>query len=162
MEKALTVFQIAKPLLIVFILGIQTKNFKRFLDLVNIRRAERKLHADIVLDILVCHVTGILGDKVNGSVHRTTGTNQLVCQRFALCHIEERPCFIKTNHLEDTSIRMNEVQRKGGNDDKHGDRQHFDCRIVRRCGVPIRQNKIGNLDDIQLLFKADRLLHLAI
>ena len=114
LEKALTVFQIAKPLLIVFILGIQTKNFKRFLDLVNIRRAERKLHAVIVLDILVCHVTGILGDKVNGSVHRTTGTNQLVCQRFALCHIEERPCFIKTNHLEDTSIRMNEVQRKGG------------------------------------------------
>ena len=53
LEKALTVFQIAKPLLIVFVLGIQTKKFKRFLDLVNIRRAERKLHADIVLDILV-------------------------------------------------------------------------------------------------------------
>ena len=76
LEKALTVFQIAKPLLIVFVLGIQTKKFKRFLDLVHIRRAERKLHADVVLDILVCHVTGILGDKVNGSVHRTTGTNQ--------------------------------------------------------------------------------------
>ena len=63
LEKALTVFQIAKPLLIVFVLGIQTKKFKRFLDLVNIRRAERKLHADVVLDILVCHITGILSDK---------------------------------------------------------------------------------------------------
>ena len=31
LEKALTVFQIAKPLLIVFVLGIQTKKFKRFL-----------------------------------------------------------------------------------------------------------------------------------
>ena len=58
LEKALTVFQIAKPLLIVFVLGIQTKKFKRFLDLVNIRRAERKLHADIVLDILVRYITG--------------------------------------------------------------------------------------------------------
>ena len=37
LEKALTVFQIAKPLLIVFVLGIQTKKFKRFLDLVHIR-----------------------------------------------------------------------------------------------------------------------------
>ena len=90
LEKALTIFQIAKPLLIVFVLGIQAEKFKRFLDLVHIRRAERKLHADIVLDILVCHITGVLGDKVNGSVHRTTGTNQLICQRFALCHIEER------------------------------------------------------------------------
>ena len=63
LEKTLTVFQIAKPLLIVFILGIQTEKFKRFLDFVHIRRAERKLHADIVLDILVCHITGVLGDK---------------------------------------------------------------------------------------------------
>lgn len=104
LEKALTVFQIAKPLLIVFVLGIQTKKFKRFLNLVNIRRAERELHADIVFDILVCHITGVLGDKVHGSVHRTTGANQLVCQRFALCHIKERPCFIQTNHLEDTAV----------------------------------------------------------
>ena len=57
---------------------------------------------------------------------------------------------------------MNEVQRKGRNDDQHRDRQHFDSRIVRRCGVLVRQNQIGNLNDIQLLFKADRLLHLAI
>lgn len=104
LEKALTVFQIAKPLLIVFVLGIQTKKFKRFLDFVNIRASKRELHADIVLDILVRYITGVLGDKVNGSVHRTTGTNQLVCQRFALCHIEERPCFIKSNHLEDTAV----------------------------------------------------------
>ena len=79
LKKTLTVFQIAKPLLIVFILGIQTEKFECFLDLVHIRRAERKLHADIVLDILVCHITGVLGDEVNGSVHRTTGANQLVC-----------------------------------------------------------------------------------
>ena len=104
LEKALTVFQIAKSFLIALVLRIQTKKFKRFLDLVNIRRAERKLHADVVLDILVCHITGVLGDKLNGSVHRTTGTNQLICQRFALCHIEERPCFIKSNHLEDTAV----------------------------------------------------------
>ena len=104
LEKALTVFQIAKSFLIALVLGIQTKKFKRFLDLVNIRRAERELHADIVLDILVCHITSVLGDKVNGSVHRTTGTNQLIGQRFALCHIEERPCFIKSNHLEDTAV----------------------------------------------------------
>ena len=104
LEKTLTVFQIAKPLLIVFVLGIQAKKFKRFLDLVNIRRAKRELHADVVLDILVCHITSVLGDKVNGSVHRTTGTNQLIGQRFALCHIEERPCFIKSNHLEDTAV----------------------------------------------------------
>ena len=122
LEKALTVFQIAKSFLIALVLGIQTKKFKRFLDLVNIRRAERELHADIVLDILVCHITSVLGDKVNGSVHRTTGTNQLICQRFALCHIEERPCFIKPNHLEDTAVGMNKVQRKGGNDDQHTDR----------------------------------------
>lgn len=57
-----------------------------------------------VLDIIVCHITSVLGDKVNGSIHRTTGANQLVCQRFALCHIEERPCFIKSNHLEDTAV----------------------------------------------------------
>ena len=57
---------------------------------------------------------------------------------------------------------MNEIQCKGGNDDKHGDRQHFDSRIVRRRGVLIRQNQIGYLNDIQLLFKADGLLHLAI
>ena len=148
--------------MIVFVLGIQAEKFKRFLDLVHIRRAERKLHADIVLDILVRYITGVLGDKVNGSVHRTTGTNQLVCQRFALCHIEERPCFIKTNHLEDTSIRMDEVQRKGGNDNQHGDRQHFDGGIVRRRGVLVRQNQIGNLNDVKLLFKADSLLHLAV
>ena len=49
LEKALTVFQIAKSFLIALVLGIQTKKFKRFLDLVHIRRAERKLHADIVL-----------------------------------------------------------------------------------------------------------------
>lgn len=104
LEKTLTVFQIAKPLLIVFILGIQTKKFERFLDFVNIRASKRELHADIVLDILVRYITGVLGDKVHGSVHRTTGTNQLICQRFALCHIEERPCFIKSNHLEDTAV----------------------------------------------------------
>ena len=55
LKKTLTVFQIAKPLLIVFILGIQTKKFKRFLNLVHIRRAKRKLHADVVLDILPHH-----------------------------------------------------------------------------------------------------------
>ena len=101
LEKALTVFQIAKPLLIVFVLGIQTKKFERFLDFVNIRASKRELHADIAL---VRYITGVLGDKVHGSVHRTTGTNQLICQRFALCHIEERPCFIKSNHLEDTAV----------------------------------------------------------
>ena len=69
LEKALTVFQIAKPFLVIFVLRIQTKKFKRFLDLVHIRRAERKLHADVVLDILVCHITGVLRDKLNASVH---------------------------------------------------------------------------------------------
>ena len=57
---------------------------------------------------------------------------------------------------------MNEVQRKGRNDDQHGDRQHFDGGIVRRCGILVRQNQIGNLNDVKLLFKTDRLLHLAI
>ena len=57
---------------------------------------------------------------------------------------------------------MNEIQCKGRNDDQHRDRQHFDGGIVRRRGVLIRQNQIGNLNNIKLLFKADRLLHLAI
>lgn len=65
LEKALAVFQIAKPFLIVLVLGIQTENFECFLDLVNIRRTKRKFHADVVLDILVCHITSILGDEVN-------------------------------------------------------------------------------------------------
>ena len=57
---------------------------------------------------------------------------------------------------------MDEVQRKGGNDNQHGDRQHFDGGIVRRRGVLVRQNQIGNLNDVKLLFKADSLLHLAV
>ena len=57
---------------------------------------------------------------------------------------------------------MDKVQRKGGNDDQHGDRQHFNGGVVRRRGILIRQNKIGNLNDIQLLFKADGLPYLAI
>lgn len=57
---------------------------------------------------------------------------------------------------------MDEVQRKGRNDDQHGDRQHFDGGIIRRRGVLVRQNQIGNLNDVKLLFKADGLLYLAV
>jgi len=57
---------------------------------------------------------------------------------------------------------MDEIQRKGGNDNQHRDRQHFDSGVIRRRGVLVRQNQIGNLNDVKLLFKADSLLHLAI
>ena len=34
--------------------------------------------------------------------------------------------------------------------------------IIRRRGVLVRQNQIGNLNDVKLLFKADGLLYVAV
>ena len=52
---------------------------------------------------------------------------------------------------------MDEIERKGADDNEHGDRQKLHRRIFLKACTLIRQHQIGYLHDIELLFQADGL-----
>ena len=80
MKQALPVFQIPKSFLVALVLLIHTEKFKGILDFFYIRATKGKFQADIVLHLFVVHITRVLRDEVNSSVHGTSGTNQLAAQ----------------------------------------------------------------------------------
>ena len=57
---------------------------------------------------------------------------------------------------------MDEVQRKGADDNEHGDRQKLHRRKFLKRSTLVRQHQIGYLYDVKLLFKADGLFDVPI
>ena len=57
----------------------------------------------LFFDILVRYITGVLGDskRQRSSNDRR---NQLFASVLPCATLRERPCFIKSNHLEDTAV----------------------------------------------------------
>ena len=86
-DKALPVFQVTEPLLVVFIFGIHPEKGEGLLDFVDVRGTERKLQAQIIFQLFIQQIVRVLGDKVNACVHGTSGTNQLHRKGLALCHL---------------------------------------------------------------------------
>ena len=86
-DKALSVFQVTEPLLVVFIFGIYPEKGEGLLDFVDVRGTERKLQAQIVFQLFIQQIVRVLGDKVNACVHGTSGTNQLHREGLALCYL---------------------------------------------------------------------------
>ena len=86
-DKALPVFQVTEPLLVVFIFGIHPKKGEGLLDFVDVCGTERKLQAQIVFQLFIQQIIRVLCHKVNACVHGTSGTNQLHREGLALCHL---------------------------------------------------------------------------
>lgn len=86
-DKALPVFQVTEPLLVVFIFGIHPEKGEGLLDFVDVCGTERKLLAQIVFQLFIQQIIRVLGHKVNACVHGTSGTNQLHREGLSLCHL---------------------------------------------------------------------------
>ena len=156
----MAVFEVPQPLLVVFVLRVKAEKLQRLFDLHNVRTAEREFQADVVFQAFVREVCRVLRDEIHCRVHGAACAHQFVCKRLALRHVQERPCFIKVYDLEHASVRVDEIQRKGADDNEHGDRQKLHRRIFLKARTFIRQHQISHLHDIELLFKADGTLYI--
>jgi len=54
---------------------------------------------------------------------------------------------------------MNKIKGKGTNDNQHRHRQQFNGRVFLKGRVLIWQYKVGYLNDIELVIKADCIFH---
>ena len=158
----MSVFEVPQPLLVTLVLRVKAEKFQRLFDLHNVRTAEREFQTDIVFQTFVREVCRVLRDEIHRCIHGAACTYQLVCQRLALRHVQERPCFIQIHDLEHAPVRMDEIQRKGADNNEHGDRQKLHRRKFLKRSTLVRQHQIGHLYDIELLFKADGLFDVPI